>query len=157
VEQPGVDQPFADLAAANAEIRRLRDENANRRVSNRSLQEQIDDLKKQAPAADVQQQIAELQGQLARYQAAGEAGVSTELLRASEELARATTAEEMRQAQLRLSDLTQRQATPPAPRNPAPPRQPTQPPSLDQQIQAAQSAGNVREAMRLKTQKLAEQ
>ncbi len=149
------DQPFSDLAAANAEVRRLRDENANRRVSNRSLQEQIDELKKQVPTADVQQQIGELQGQPARYQAAGEAGISPELRRASEELGAARTVDEMRAATEKIQRLTA-QPAPSQPRNPAPPRQPTQPPSLDGQIQAAQNQSNVREAMRLKTQKLTE-
>jgi hypothetical protein len=104
----------------------------------------------------VQRQIGELQGQLQRYQAAGEAGVSPELLRASEELGSATTADEMRAAQEKIQRLTAQPATN-GNRNPAPPRQPTQPPSLDEQITAAENQGNVREAMRLKTQKLTEQ
>ena len=150
----GADQSFVDLDAANAEIKRLRGENANRRVSNRDLQAQIDDLKKQVPTADVQQQIADLQGQLQRFQAAGEAGVSPELLRASEELRAATTADEMRAAQEKIARLT----APPAPaaRNPLPPREPSQPPSREQQIAAATQAGNMREVERLNADKLAE-
>jgi hypothetical protein len=157
--KPAVDppaQPFADLESANAEVKKLREESAGRRVANRDLQTQIADLQKQVPTADVQSQITELQGQLNRYQAAGEAGVSPELLRASDELRSATTADEMKAATEKITRLTAAQTTN-GPRNPAPPKVPTTPPSLDEQITAAESGKNVREAMRLKTQKLTEQ
>ena len=155
-EQPGAAQPFADLDAANAEVKKLREESAGRRVANRDLQTQIADLQKQVPTADVQAQITALQGELQRFQAAGEAGVSPELLRASDELRQATTAEDMRAATEKITRLTAEKATP-TQRNPAPPTQPTQPLSLDQKITAAEEGKNVREAMRLKTQKLTEQ
>lgn len=148
-------RPYSDLDAANAEIRRLRGENASRRVDNRTLHEQIDALRQQVPSADVQRQIEDLQAQLQRVQAAGEAGISPELLRASERLRAATSAEEMRAAQAEIARLT---APPPAPatRNPAPPAEPSQPLSRDEQTAAAMQAGNMREVERLNAEKLAE-
>lgn len=144
---------FTDLDAANSEIARLRAENAGRRVDNRGLQEQIDALRAQVPTADIQKQIEGLQTELHRYQAAGEAGVSPELLAANQELAQATTAGEMKAAQEKIARLM----TPVAPpaNNPAPPAAPSQPLSLDEQIAAAGAAGNVREVERLNAEKLA--
>ena len=144
---------FVDLDAANAEIARLRGENAGRRVDNRDLQQQIDALKAQVPTVDVERQLNELQTELHRYQAAGEAGVSPELLAANAELAQATTAAEMRAAQEKIARLM----TPVAPpaNNPAPPAAPSQPLSLNEQIAAAGAAGNVREVERLNAEKLA--
>lgn len=145
---------FTDLDAANAEIARLRGENAGRRVDNRDLQQQIDALKAQVPTVDVQRQLDELQTELHRYQAAGEAGVSPELLAANQELANATTAEAMKAAQEKIARLMT-PAAPPA-NNPAPPAAPSQPLSLNEQIAAAGAAGNMREVERLNAQKLAE-
>ena len=143
---------FADLDAANQEIARLRAENAGRRVDNRGLQEQIDALKGQVPSADVQRQIDDLQGQLRRFQAAGEAGVSPELLAANERLANATTADEMRAAQEQIARLMAPQAPPAS--NPAPPSAPSQPPSLEEQTATAMQQGNMREVERLNAEKL---
>ena len=99
---------------------------------------QLGKLHLRLPLAEViasQQQINDLQSQLQRYQAAGEAGISPELLSASEELRQATTADEMRTASERIARLTAKQNG--SGRNPAPPRQPSQPPSRDEQITAA--------------------
>jgi len=156
-DQAGADQTvagFTDLASANREISRLRRENAERRTSGRDLQAQIDELKKQVPSADIQQQINDLQTQLQRYQAAGEAGISPELLAASEELRQATTADEMRQASERIARLTAQQNG--GNRNPAPPREPSAPPSRDEQITAALRDRNMREYQRLNAEKLAD-
>lgn len=147
-------QPFDDLGRANAEIARLRHENAERRVGNRSLQEQIDALKGQVPSADVQRQLDELQAQLQRYQAAGEAGISPELLAANARLANATTAGEMKAAQEKIARLMTPAA--PAASNPAPPAEPTQPLSREEQTAAAMHTGNMREVERLNAEKLAE-
>lgn len=162
VEQPAGSaaseaQPFDDLGRANAEIARLRHENAERRVGNRNLQEQIDALKGQVPSADVQRQLDELQAQLQRYQAAGEAGISPELLAANARLASATTADEMRAAQEQIARLMsgRMQYAPPAD-NPAPPAEPTQPLSREEQTAAAMHTGNMREVERLNAEKLAE-
>ena len=147
---------FADLDAANQEIARLRAENAGRRVDNRGLQEQIDALRAQVPTADVQKQIEGLQTELHRFQAAGEAGVSPELLAANERLANATTADEMRAAQEQIARLMAdgiaRDAT--TLHNPAPPSEPSQPPSLEEQTATAMQQGNMREVERLNAEKL---
>ncbi len=156
---PAVDppaQPFADLAAANAEIVKLRAESGTRRVTNVELNKQIADLQKQVPTADIQAQITQLQGEVQRFQAAGEAGVSPELLRASDELRNAKTADEMKAATEKITRLTAA-GTAAKPPNPTPPKVPTAPLSLDEQITAAEASKNVRESMRLKTQKLTEQ
>ncbi|KPV49813.1 hypothetical protein SE17_30500 [Kouleothrix aurantiaca] len=145
---------FADLEAANAEIARLRAENAGRRVDNRGLQEQIDALKAQVPSTDVREQVAHLQEQLNRYQAASEAGVSRALLAANQELAQATTADEMRAAQEQIARLMAPAAPPTS--NPAPPAEPTQPLSREEQTAAAMHTGNMREVERLNAEKLAE-
>lgn len=147
-------QPFDDLGRANAEIARLRAENAGRRVDNRDLQTQIDALKGQVPSADVQRQLDELQAQLQRYQAAGEAGISPELLAANARLASATTADEMRTAQEQIARLMAPQAPPAS--NPSPPAEPTQPLSREEQTATAMHTGNMREVERLNAEKLAE-
>lgn len=152
--QPGAGAAgFTDLAAANVEIARLRAENAGRRVDNRDLQGQIDDLKQQVPSADVAAQLAELQTQLQRFQAASAAGISPELLVANDQLATAKTADEMRAAREAIARLTAPAAPPVV--NPPPPGAPSQPLSLEEQTAAALKAGNLREVERLNAEKLA--
>lgn len=153
--QPNGDRAagFTDLEQANREIARLRDENASRRTGNRSLQEQITELQqRQASGADVQQQIADLQGQLQRFQAATEAGISSELLAATQELQAAKTADEMKAANEKIARLTAQPQ--PGARNPTPPRQPSAPPSRDEQLTAAVRDGNMREVERINADKL---
>ena len=139
-------QGFGDLAAANAEITRLRSEAARRRTERNEARDKVQTLEQQV---QTNEQTAH---RLARLEAAAKAGVSLEQLEAAEQLAAATSAEEITAAQERLNRATTQ--PPSTARNPTPPRTPTQPPSRDEQIIAAQNDGNYREAMRLKAEEL---
>jgi hypothetical protein len=134
------------------EIERLRRENAQRRVENRDLRGQIEELRQQVLSEEERERIEATERRLARLEAASEAEVPLEQLRAAEALANAQTSEELRTAQQRMAEVLRMQAD--AIRNPVPPRQPAQPASLDEQIRTAERAGDTREALRLKTQKL---
>ncbi len=152
VPQPA--QPFANLAAANAEIQRLRGESARRRTERNDARARLTELEQQTTEA--QQTAQQTAHRLARLEAAAKAGVSLEQLDAAEQLAAATSAEDITAAQERLARASTTQPTSTA-RNPTPPREPTQPPSREEQIRAAEDGGNYREAMRLKAQEMANQ
>jgi hypothetical protein len=170
---PAVDEDEEDTTTEltaveyEAEIKSLRKESARRRTQRNAAQARVTELEAEIaslraqaappdPAAEATARAVTAERQVARLEIAGELGVSPALMKAAEAFASATDPEAIRAALTELhSQVATAQAaqTPPPPPNPAPPGGPARVQSLDEQIKAAEDAGDWRKSLALKNQK----
>lgn len=150
-----------ELTRARRQAAKFRTERKQALARVVALEAEIAQLQQQAtanqpnPAAEAEARAATAERRAARLEAAAEVGVPLSLLRSLDELTAAGDLESLRTAftalQTQLGAMSSQQPGPSG--NPAPPSQPSKTLTLDDQIIAAEKAGDVKTAMRLKSQK----
>lgn len=155
-----------------AELARVRKQAGNYRVERNTLKAEVAQLREQLaaaqaapappaadPAAEAEARAQAAERRALRAELAGELGLSVATLRAVDALAQAGDEAALREAlttlRAQLGSTSTGAAPPPAaPPNPTPPERPATPPTLDEQIKAAEAAGDHVTAIRLKNQKV---